>query len=62
MQVLSAFIHPVYGDIECFPWKKKNSSGISEFKEFLTMSECVRQSIINALLEANWIGCFEKIL
>ena len=28
VQVLSAFMHPVYGDIECFPWKKQNSYGV----------------------------------
>lgn len=22
VQVLGAFMHPVYGDIECFPWKR----------------------------------------
>ena len=29
VQVLSALIHPVFGDIECFPWKRYNSQGIS---------------------------------
>ena len=28
VQVLSAFMHPVYGDIECFPWRKQNSYGV----------------------------------
>ena len=32
VQVLSAFMHPVYGDIECFPWKKQNSYGVIEYK------------------------------
>ena len=50
VQVLSAFMHPVYGDIECFPWKKQNSDGVIEYKECSTMLECVRQSIINSLM------------
>ena len=37
VQVLSAFMHPVYGDIECFPWKKQNSYGVMEYKECSTM-------------------------
>lgn len=28
VQVFSAFMHPVYGDIECYPWKRDNYSGI----------------------------------
>ena len=32
VQVFSAFMHPVYGDIECFPWKRDNNGGIVEFK------------------------------
>ncbi len=50
VQVLSAFMHPVYGDIECFPWKRDSSAGIQEYKECSTMLECVRQTIINSLL------------
>lgn len=32
VQVISAFMHPVYGDIECFPWKRANCNGIIEYK------------------------------
>lgn len=32
VQVFSAFMHPVYGDIECYPWKRDNYSGIQEYK------------------------------
>ena len=32
VQVISAFMHPVYGDIECFPWKRANCNGIMEYK------------------------------
>lgn len=32
VQVVSAFMHPVYGDIECFPWKRANYNGIIEYK------------------------------
>lgn len=32
VQVISAFMHPVYGDIECFPWKRANCNGITEYK------------------------------
>ena len=53
VQVFSAFMHPVYGDIECFPWRRDNFAGIQEFKECSTMLECVRQTIINSLLESN---------
>lgn len=53
VQVFSAFMHPVYGDIECFPWRRDNYAGIQEFKECSTMLECVRQTIINSLLESN---------
>lgn len=28
VQVFSAFMHPVYGDIECFPWRRDNIAGI----------------------------------
>lgn len=28
VQVISAFMHPVYGDIEFFPWKRANINGI----------------------------------
>lgn len=62
VQVLSAFMHPVFGDIECFPWKKQNSYGVIEYKECSTMLECVRQSIINSLMEIDWMAPFEKIL
>ena len=50
VQVISAFMHPVYGDIECFPWKRIASAGVQEYKECATMLECVRQTIINSLL------------
>jgi hypothetical protein len=43
-------MHPVFGDIELFPWKRANYNGIIEYKEFSTMLECVKQSIINGLL------------
>jgi fused-like protein len=62
VQVLSAFMHPVYGDIECFPWKRSNSYGVVEYKECSTMLDCVRQSIINSLLEVDWMNGFEKVL
>ena len=57
-QVLSAFMHPVYGDIECFPWKRDSSPGVQEYKECATMLECVRQTIINSLLESDCGGLF----
>lgn len=50
VQVLSAFMHPVYGDIESFPWQRDSSAGVQEFKECATMLECVRQTVINSLL------------
>lgn len=50
VQVIGAFMHPVYGDIECFPWKRNSTAGIQEYKECSTMLECVRQTIINSLL------------
>jgi len=28
VQVISAFMHPVYGDIECFPWHRNSTAGI----------------------------------
>lgn len=62
VQVFSAFMHPVYGDIECFPWQRESIAGIQEFKECATMLECVRQTIINSLMEANCGELFEKIL
>jgi hypothetical protein len=37
VQVFSAFMHPVYGDIECFPWRRDNTAGIQEYKECSTM-------------------------
>jgi hypothetical protein len=37
-------------------------AGIQEFKECATMLECVRQTIINSLMEANCEELFEKIL
>jgi len=55
-------MHPVYGDIECFPWKRDCSPGVQEYKECATMLECVRQTIINSLLESDCGGFFEKIL
>lgn len=62
VQVLSAFMHPVYGEIQSFPWKRPNMNGVLEYKECYTMLECVRQSIINGLLEIDWITYFEKIV
>ena len=62
VQVFSAFMHPVYGDIECFPWRRDSAAGIQEYKDCSTMLECVRQTIINSLLEANCAALFEKIL
>lgn len=50
VQVFSALMHPVYGDIECFPWRRDSTAGIQEYKECATMLECVRQTIINSLL------------
>lgn len=55
-------MHPVYGDIECFPWKRLNFNGITEYKECSTMLDCVRQCIINGLLELDWMGYFHAIL
>jgi hypothetical protein len=51
-------MHPVYGDIECFPWKRPTCSGIQDYKDFSTMLECVKQSIINGLLELDWMTYF----
>ena len=55
-------MHPVYGDIECFPWKRTASAGVQEYKECVTMLECVRQTIINSLLESDCGQLFSKIL
>ena len=62
VQVISAFMHPVYGDIECFPWHRNSTPGIQEYKECATMLECVRQTIINSLLESDCGPLFTKIL
>ena len=32
VQVLSAFMHPVYGDIESFPWKRGTAPGVQEYR------------------------------
>jgi fused len=62
VQVLSAFMHPVYGDIECFPWRRDSAPGLQEYKECATMLECVRQTVINSLLETDCAPLFRKIL
>lgn len=49
VQVFSVLMHPVYGDISTFPWKRTTSTNVSEFCECATMFECVRQSIMNCL-------------
>ena len=55
-------MHPVYGDIECFPWRRDTTAGIQEYKECSTMLECVRQTIINSLLESNCSDLFDRIM
>jgi fused-like protein len=61
IQVFSVLMHPVYGDISTFPWKRATSTNVSEFNECATMFECVRQSIMNCLFEIDWINLFVRV-
>lgn len=61
IQVFSVLMHPVYGDISTFPWKRGTSTNVSEFNDCATMFECVRQSIMNCLVEIDWMNLFVKL-
>ena len=61
IQVFSALMHPFSGDITTFPWKRSASQIVLDFNEYSTMFECIRQDIINSLLEIDWITLFVKV-
>lgn len=61
IQVFSVLMHPVYGDISTFPWKRGTSTNVTEFIECATMFECVRQSIMNCLVEVDWVSLFVRM-
>lgn len=61
VQVFSVLMHPVYGDISTFPWRRTTSTNVGEFTSCQTMFECVRQSIMNCLFEIDWISLFVRV-
>ena len=66
-------MHPIYGDIFTFPWRKAAiesnislrtifnlSLAINEFNEALPLFECLKQDIANSLEELDWSDVFTK--
>lgn len=61
VQVLAVLMHPLYGDILPFPWRRNQSGNMNEFCECLGLFECVKQSILNCLLEIDSLNVFIKL-
>jgi fused len=59
--VIGVLIHPIFGDIFTFPWKRNQSEIVFEFSENLPYFENIKQLVVNALLEIDWLGIFIKL-
>jgi len=61
IKVLTVFMHPIYGDIFTFPWRKSSSESISEFNEALPLFECLKQEIASSIEELDWADILIKV-
>ncbi|EGR33161.1 protein kinase domain protein [Ichthyophthirius multifiliis] len=55
LQVLVVLVHPIYGDIFSFPWKRGQSGAVQEFCECLPVFECLKQQIFTNLIEIDFL-------
>lgn len=61
VKVLAVFMHPIYGDVFTFPWRRGPNETITEFNESLTLFECLKQTITNGLIEFDWVSVLDKV-
>ncbi|KAL4452973.1 hypothetical protein ABPG73_012917 [Tetrahymena malaccensis] len=61
IQVLAVLVHPVYGDIFTFPWKRGLSGAVSEFCECLSIFECLKTQVYTYLQEVDWLSLFVRL-
>lgn len=74
IQVLGVLVHPIYGEIFSFPWKRGSNESneikninsllkldVIEFNESYPLYDCLKQSIYNTLNEFDFLALFIKL-
>ena len=54
IQVLSAAVHPYYGEVYSFPWKRGPHSAVLEYNENIAHFEVLRDTAFNCLTDFSW--------
>ena len=61
VKVVAVFVHPIYGDLFTFPWRRNANENIAEFNECWPLFESIRQNVILALDSFDWSTALLKV-
>lgn len=56
VEVLSAIVHPYYGEVYSFPWKRGPHSAVLEYNENIGNFDMLRETVYHCLNDFNWTG------
>ena len=58
IDVLSTSVHPFFGEVYSFPWKRGPHSSVLEYNDCLGNFEMIRESVHDSLFQFSWINKF----
>ena len=61
VKVVAVFVHPIYGDLFTFPWRRNANDNIAEFNESWPLFESIRQNVIMTLDAFDWPTALSKV-
>lgn len=54
IEVASAVVHPYYGEVYSFPWKRGPHSAVLEYNENMNNFDVLRETIFGAFTDFSW--------
>jgi hypothetical protein len=61
LQMIAVTIHPPFGDVATFPWKRSVSTVVADYNECRPLLESLRQAFAAAMIEFDWAGMLYRL-